>query len=163
MITGKKRKVEENEQKKQWKCPKAWVEAEPVAATATSTRVVAEPISDGVAHIAAELLRVVGAKPGRWRGAPILEQPGSHLNGAGGLPSVPYVRDAVGEWPQMPQMQELCFAWFPPWRRRHRSSAVHGRRQEDLETEKITKSKLSSTSICLLNVFFLYNYFLFFF
>ena len=145
------RKGRDNEQKKQWKCSKAWIEAEPVTTTVTFTDVITQPIGDSVTHIATKLLRVVGAKPRRWYRTKILKQSGSHLNGAGGVPSLSYVRNAVGEWPQMPEMQKLCFAGFSPWWRRHRTSAVHGRRPEDLET-----TKLCSTSICMLSVFIFY-------
>lgn len=92
-----------------WKRSKARFKAESFAAEGKPISRFTETIGNGVADIPTELLRVVGAQSGRQQPS-ILEQPGGDIHGSGGMSEMPHVRYAFGGRPQMPQVQEHCFA-----------------------------------------------------
>ena len=119
----------ERSYKDEWKeRTETWPEAELVATKAGG---VPDQITD---RVSAELMCVFRAE----RDAAVLHQPGGHFDDAGGLPSVPHVRDAIGGGPQMPQMQEHCFARCHP---RHRCQEDKEDMLVALTTKNIDKWK----------------------
>lgn len=54
-------------------------------------------------------MRLVGAEPA-GRVPLLLDEPGGHVDDAGGMPQVPDVCDASRGGSQVPKMQELCSA-----------------------------------------------------
>lgn len=109
-----------------WKHAKAGIEAESFTPEASPTSGVAKPLGHSVADIPSELLRVIGAQPGRV--PPILHQPRGHVHGASGVSTLSHVRYALRERPQMPQMQEHRFA-----RLSSRHQQPHLQDKEELE------------------------------
>lgn len=105
MLYLKKEEEKEHESKKR---TEAWAEAEFVATKGEPPPSgIPGQITDGFTDIACKFMRLVGDE--------LLEQPRGDVDDAGGVPQVPHVRDASRGGPQMPQMQEYCFAWCHPW------------------------------------------------